>query len=419
MQHPELVLRFGIALLIGVLIGLEREYARLKEEVKAFAGVRTFPLIALLGCTAALITDQVGGWAFGVLLLLIGILIAIAYAIDALQGRVGVTSEVAAMVVFVAGALAYWDYLELAAALAVVTFGFLALKPQLHGLAERISSEDLYATLKFAIISLIILPVLPNQTFGPPPFDAFNPHKTWLMVVFISGISFLGYVLIKIVGSRRGIGLTGLLGGLVSSTAVTLSFSERSQDHLDLARPFALAITLAWTVMFGRVVVEVAVLNQALLTMLWLPMVAGMSAGLVFCGIYYFAQRTDGGSDVELSNPFELGTAIKFGILYAVILIVAKAAQYYFQDAGVYVASAIGGLTDVDAITLSMAELGGAPGGIALPTAARAVVLAVIANTIVKGGIALSVGSTTLRRALVLPFVVMLIASGVVAFLFV
>jgi uncharacterized membrane protein (DUF4010 family) len=419
MQHPELVLRFGIALLIGVLIGLEREYARLKEEVKAFAGVRTFPLIALLGCTAALITDLVGGWAFGVLLLLIGTLIAIAYAIDALQGRVGVTSEMAAMVVFVCGALAYWDYLELAAALAVVTFGFLALKLQLHHLAERISGEDLYATLKFAIISLIILPVLPNQTYGPPPFDAFNPYKTWLMVVFISGISFLGYVLIKIVGSRRGIGLTGLLGGLVSSTAVTLSFSERSQDHLDLACPFALAITLAWTVMFGRVLVEVAVLNQALLSMLWLPMAAGMAAGLVFCGIYYFAQRTDEGSDVELSNPFELGTAIKFGILYAVILIVAKAAQYYFQDAGVYVASAIAGLTDVDAITLSMAELSGTPGGIALPTAARAVVLAVIANTIVKGGIALGVGSTTLRRALVPPFVVMLIVSGVVAFLFV
>lgn len=419
MQHPELVLRFGIALLIGVLIGLEREYARLKEEVKAFAGVRTFPLFALLGCSAGLITDLVGGWAFGVLVMLIGLLIAIAYAIDAFQGRVGVTSEMAAMVVFVSGALAYWDYLELAAALAVVTFGFLTLKPQLHRLAERISSEDLYATLKFAIISLIILPVLPNQTYGPPPFDAFNPYKTWLMVVFISGISFLGYVLIKIVGSRRGIGLTGLLGGLVSSTAVTLSFSERSQDHIDLARPFALAITLAWTVMFGRVVVEVAVLNRALLSMLWLPMAAGMAAGLVFCGIYYFVQRTDEGSDVRLSNPFELGTAIKFGILYAVILIMAKAAQYYFQDAGVYVASAIAGLTDVDAITLSMAELGGAPGGIALPTAARAVVLAVIANTIVKGGIALGVGSTTLRRALVLPFVVMLIVSGVVAFLFV
>ena len=173
MQHPELILRFGIALLIGVLIGLEREYARLKEDVKAFAGVRTFPLVGLLGCCAGLMTDLGGPWAFAILAVLVGSLIAISYAIDAFQGRVGMTTEVAAVVVFVCGALAYWDYMELAAALAVVTFGFLTLKPQLHRLARRVSSEDMYATLKFAVISLIILPVLPNQTYGPPPFDAF------------------------------------------------------------------------------------------------------------------------------------------------------------------------------------------------------------------------------------------------------
>jgi uncharacterized membrane protein (DUF4010 family) len=416
MPHSALVLRFGIALFIGVLIGLEREYARLKEEVKAFAGVRTFPLISLLGCSAALISELTAAWSFAVVAFLVGLLIAIAYAFDAREGRVGLTSEVAAMVVFVCGALCYWDYLDLAAALAVVTFGFLTLKPQLHRFAERISSEDLYATLKFAIISLIILPVLPNETYGPPPFDAFNPYKTWLMVVFISGISFLGYVLIKVIGGSRGIGLTGLLGGLVSSTAVTLSFSERSQDHPDLARPFALAITLAWTVMFGRVIVEVAVLNQALLSALWMPMAAAMAAGLAFCVFYYLAQRTDEAADMKLSNPFELGPAIKFGILYAVILIVAKAAQFYFQEAGLYAAAAVAGLADVDAITLSMAELAGAEGGVATSIAARAVVLAAISNTIVKGGIALSVGSKTLRVALLPPLVVMLLTGGIVAF---
>jgi uncharacterized membrane protein (DUF4010 family) len=417
MQLPDLIIRFGIALLIGVLIGLEREYARLKEEVKAFAGIRTFPLIALLGCSAALLTDLTSGWAFAMIAALIGVLIAIGYAIDAFQGRVGMTTEVAAIVVFVCGALAFWGYLELTAALAVVTFGFLTLKPQLHRIAQRISSEDLYATLKFAVISLIILPVLPNQNYGPPPFDAFNPYKTWLMVVFISGISFLGYVLIKVIGPKRGIGLTGLLGGLVSSTAVTLSFSQRSQDRPNLARPFALAITLAWTVMFGRVIVEVAVLNRDLLRMVWLPMAVTMVAGLAFCVLYFFAQRTDEESDVEVSNPFELGPAIKFGLLYAAVLIFAKAAQHYFQDAGVYVASVVAGLTDVDAITLSMAELAGAPNGVAVPTAAKAIVLAVIANTVVKGGIALSTGSTRLRRVLLPPFVVMLIIPGVAAIL--
>jgi uncharacterized membrane protein (DUF4010 family) len=418
MEHTELILRFAIALLIGLLIGLEREFARVKEEVKSFAGIRTFPLISLLGCSAALITDLTSAWTFGLLAALVGLLIAIAYTFDAREGRVGLTSEVAAIVVFACGALCYWDYLDLAAALIVVTFGFLTLKPQLHGLAERISREDLYATLKFAIISLIILPVLPNQAYGPPPFDAFNPYKTWLMVVFISGISFLGYVLIKLIGGRRGIGLTGLLGGLASSTAVTLSVSERSQDHAELSRPFALAITLAWTVMFARVIVEVAVLNQALLSALWMPMVTAMAVGLVFCGFYYFGQRTDDVSDVKVSNPFELGPAIKFGILYAVILIIAKAAQYYFQEAGLYAAAAVAGLADVDAITLSMAELAGTEGGVSIPAAVRAVVIAVIANTIVKGGIALGIGSRGLRLALLPPFVAMLVVCGAVAFLF-
>jgi uncharacterized membrane protein (DUF4010 family) len=412
-----LLLRFGTALLIGILIGAEREFARLKEDVKSFAGVRTFPLISLMGCSAGLLTDMTSAWTFGVLALLVAVLIALAYSFDAREGRVGLTTEIASLVVFVCGALCYWDFLELAAALAVVTFGFLTLKPQLHGMAARISSEDLYATLKFAIISLIVLPVLPNQAYGPAPFDAFNPYRTWLMVVFISGISFLGYVLIKVVGSRRGIGLTGLLGGLVSSTAVTLSFSERSQDHPELARPFALAITLAWTMMFGRVLVEVAVLNQPLLRVLWVPMGAGMLAGLVFCVLYYFGRRTDQSSDVKLANPFELGPAIKFGILYAVILIAAKAAQFYFQDAGLYAAATLAGLADVDAITLSMAELAGAAGGVTTATAARAVVLAAISNTIVKGGIAISLGSKSLRRTLLPPFLVMLITSAVVAFL--
>jgi uncharacterized membrane protein (DUF4010 family) len=416
-EHYELFGRFAIALLIGTLIGLEREYSRLKNEIRAFAGIRTYPLIGLLGCTAALLSEEAGAWAFGLILLILVTLITVAYAVAAREGSVGMTSEMAAIVVFVCGALAYWDYLVLSAALAVTTFGFLTLKPQLHSLAQRISAEDLYATLKFAVISLIVLPVLPNENYGPPPLDAFNPYRTWLMVVFISGISFLGYVLIQVAGSRRGIGLSGLLGGLASSTAVTLTFSERSDRHPELARPLALAITLAWTVMFGRVIVEVAVLNQALLRELWLPLAVGMVAGLGFCIYYYFSQRTAEETEVKLSNPFELGTAIKFGLLYTVVLLVAKAAEFYLQDAGLYAASVIAGLTDVDAITLSMAELSKGAGDITTSTASVAVVLAVISNTIVKGGIAFAIGSHTLRRALLPPFVAMLVAATTVAVL--
>jgi uncharacterized membrane protein (DUF4010 family) len=245
--------------------------------------------------------------------------------------------------------------------------------------------------------------------------DVLNPHEVWLMVIFISGISFLGYVLIKMVGARHGIGLTGLLGGLVSSTAVTAGFSERSQRETGLAKPFALAITMAWTVMFLRVIVEVAALNTALLRVLWLPMVA--LAGLGYCVYLYFSQRTDEQGDVVVSNPFELGPAVKFGLLYAVILLISKAAQTYLGDTGLYLSSIVAGLADVDAITLSMAELSSVAGGLDLSTAARAVVLAAMSNTFVKGGIVLMTGSLSLRRALLPGFALMLITGVSVAFL--
>lgn len=352
-------------------------------------------------------------WTFVALTILaVGLIIA-SYAVTAHE-HIGLTTEVSAGLTYACGALCVWGEVELAVAVGVVTVGLLTLKLELHRFAERISREDIYATLKFAAISLIVLPVLPNQDYGPPPFDVLNPYKTWLMVVFISGISFLGFLMIKVVGARRGIGLTGLLGGLVSSTAVTLSFSERSEQEPNLVRPFALAVILAWTVMFVRVVVEVAALNAALLREVWPPMAAAGAVGLVACVVFYLSQRSMGPSDVQFSNPFELGTAIKFGLFYALVLVVANAAEFYFQDTGLYVASVLAGLTDVDAITLSMAQLAGAPDGVSLATGARAVVLAVMSNTLVKGGIAMVVGSTALRRTLVLPFFLVL-ATGITA----
>ena len=235
--------------------------------------------------------------------------------------------------------------------------------------------------------------------------------------MLISGISFLGYVLIKLVGSRQGIGLTGLLGGLVSSTAVTLSFSQRSQKENQLAKPFALAILIAWTIMFGRVLVEVAVTNLPLLGVVWLPITVAGLAGLAYGAYLYFAPRSGEAGGVAVSNPFELGPAITFGLLYGVILLVARAAQFYFGDTGVYLSSILSGLADVDAITLSMAELSSS-GNLELPTAARAIVLATMSNTVVKGGIVLSSGSAALRRAL-LPGFLLILATGTALAIFI
>lgn len=419
MTDPTLFYRFGAALAIGVLVGLQREYAYGGPDDELLAGARTFALISLLGCSGALMADELGTpWGTVGLLLPVGALVVAAYVVGARKhGGVGLTTEMATLLTFVAGALCYWNLLPLAAAVGVATTVLLSLKPEMQAFADRITREDIYATLKFAVITAIVLPVLPDRGFGPPPLNVVNPHQIWLMVVLISGISFLGYVLIKMLGPRQGITLTGLLGGIVSSTPVTLSFSERSQEEEELARTFALAITVAWAMSYVRILAEVAVLNAQLLHRLWPPMAAAAAVGLAYSVYLYVSQPTREEGAVTFKNPFELSTALKFGLLYAVVLVISKAADVYTGDAGVYLSSFIAGLPDVDAVTLSMAQLTRADGGLAPATGARAVVIGAMANTLAKGAIVLGTGSRRLRRA-ILPSVVLMLTAGTgVAFL--
>ncbi|NIM93523.1 MAG: DUF4010 domain-containing protein [Anaerolineales bacterium] len=412
MDQADLFFRFGVAAAIGFLVGVQREFAHGGLGKEIFAGERTLALMGMLGCAAAFIADILNTpWAFLAIFILIGALIGIAYFVSAWRGEMGFTTEVAALIVVLCGALVYWGHTALALAIGVVTILLLSIKLETDILIRHITREDVYATLKFAVISIIILPILPDRGIGPPPFDVLNPYRIWLMVVFISGISFLGYILIKIVGPRQGIGLTGLLGGLASSTAVTMSFSERSNEKPNLAKPFGLAIIIAWTMMFARVLVEVMALNRELLNAVWLPLVVAGVVGLAFSLYLYFAQKSDEQGDVTLENPFELGPALKFGLIYAGILLVSRTAELYFGDAGIYVSSILAGLADVDAITLSMAELSGEGGSLPISTAGTAIILAVMANTIVKGGLVVTTGSRTLRRALVPGFILILLTG--------
>ncbi len=420
MAEVDLFYRFGAALAIGVLIGLQREYAYGGSEEELFAGVRTFALISLLGCAGALMAEELASpWGLVGVIIPMGALLVVAHFVSAWQyGGAGLTTEMATLLTLAAGALCYWEYLPLAAAIGVATTVLLSLKPEMHAFAQQITREDIYATLKFAVITVIVLPVLPNQGFGPPPLNVLNPYQIWLMVVLISGISFLGYVMIKLLGPRQGITLTGLLGGIVSSTPVTLSFAQRSRDEEELGRPFALAIVVAWSMTFVRVLIEVATLNGALLAVLWPPMVAAAVVGLAYGAYLYLSQRAKEGEEkVEFSNPFELGTALKFGLLFAVVLLVSKAASLYAGSVGVYVSSFISGLPDADAVTLSMAQLSGGEGALSLTTGARAIVIGAMANTLAKGGIVLATGSRGLRRAM-LPGLVLMLTTGIgVAFL--
>lgn len=418
MAQADLFYRFGIALIIGILIGLERERSKLQSSQELLAGVRTFALFGLAGCTAAMLSDLFHSpLPFVIIVFIIGGMLAVAYFVTAGKNGHGLTTEVSAVVTVLLGALCYWQYMALAAAIGVVTTILLSFKLEMHRFAEQISSEDVYATLKFAVITTIILPVLPNESLGPAPFDVLNPHRIWLMVVLISGISFLGYVLMKVVDAQRGIGLTGLLGGLVSSTAVTMSFSERSRRHPELGRTFAFAIILAWSVMFVRVLIEVAVVNRTLLQVLWIPIAAAGVAAIVYVGLLNFAQKSSRQEQVSIANPFELSSALKFGLIYALILLISRVAALYWDDTGIYLSSALSGIADVDAITLSLSQLSSQAGGVSMQTAARAIVLATMVNTGIKAGIVVSTGAPSLRRAM-LPGVALIAAAGIGAAFF-
>jgi len=415
----DLFFRFGVALFIGILVGLQREYAFGGPEKEIFAGVRTFGLIGLIGCGAALVSDvMLSPWPFVAAMLVVGTFLAVTYYIDATRGDVGLTTEVAAVLTVLAGALAYWGYALLAVAIAVIMAVLLSIKVEAHEFVQRLSRDDIFATLKLAVISAIILPLLPNQNFGPEPFNIFNPFQIWLLVVFISGINFVGYVLVKLVGPDKGIGLTGLVGGMASSTAVTLSFTQRSKVEPLLSKAFALAITAAWTVMFVRVIVEVLAVNAALMRLLWLPLLAAMGVGLAYCLFLYLRQpSSDEEREVEFSNPFQLAPAIIFGLVFILVLGISRASEVYLGDAGLYITSFFSGLATVDAITLSLAQLSRDPAVLEQSLAARAIVVAAVANTFAKGMIVIAMGSPVLRRTILPGFLLVIATALLLGFL--
>jgi len=405
-----LALRFAAALGLGVLIGLERERSHKPES--GFAGVRTFGLISLAGAMAAYVDRALERPALGLVLFgAIAALVVVSAVTSAREGDIGITTEVSALLAFLLGFLCVSGNVVLAAGLAVASGGVLALKQWLHGLAARIETADVEATLKFAIVTVIILPLVPNESYGPEPLDVINPYQIWWMVVLISGLNFASYILVKVVGAEHGIGLTGLLGGLVSSTAVSLGFAQRSRTEPGQSAALALGIVLAWTVMFFRVIVLVALIAPGLARTLapGIAVLGALSLGAVLW--LRRRQRSRARATVSAgSNPFELGQAIRFGVLFGLVLFVARAAQLGFGDEGLYLAGALAGLTDVDAIALSMAQL--ARGDAASQgVAARTILIAVLANTLVKGGLAIGMGAPALRRVM-LPITAGLLAAG-------
>jgi uncharacterized membrane protein (DUF4010 family) len=404
--------RFGAALLVGALIGLEREYVQQRSGEREFGGIRTFSLMALLGAAAAHFAEREGIWLFVVGYIAVALLVVISYIGEVIrQHEEGITTEMAALLTPLLGAMMIWGRPDLGAALGVIIALLLAMRPGLHGMARGMTDDDLRAILEFAIITAVILPLLPNRGFGP--FGVLNPFQIWLIVVLVSGIGFLGYVLIKVLGAERGIGLTGLLGGLVSSTATTLSFAGRSRQEEELSPALARGILLASGVMFPRVLVWVGAVAPAILPSVLLPIALMFLADLGVVAFLWRRERSSKSPDqpqVRLANPLKLRTAITFGLVFAVVLVTVRAANEFLGSAGVYLASGLAAITDVDSITLSTAQLA-SRGVLAMRVAATAILLATLVNTAAKGVMAWSLGSPSLRRTVRRGFGVILLAG--------
>lgn len=346
------VQKLAIALGLGLLVGIQREWT-----APHVAGLRTFAAITLFGAVCGLLVESVGGW------LVVAGLIAVAAII--IVGRLakfsnsdaqaGLTTQVAALVMYMVGAAVALDQI----ALAVITGGGLAVllhwKVPLHAVVDRLGEGDLRAIIQLVLIALVILPVLPDKSYGP--FHVLNPFQIWLMVVLICGISLSGYFAYKFWGARAGTLLGGVLGGLISSTATTVSYSNMSRRKEGAHAQAASVIMIASTIVFARILFEVAVVAPEILTGLLPPLAAMMGLMTLIAAASYilaFRQRKTALIDEE---PSELPAALVFGVLYAVVLFAVAAVKEYSDERGLFVVAALSGLTDMDAITLSTAQM--------------------------------------------------------------
>jgi uncharacterized membrane protein (DUF4010 family) len=394
----ELFGRLGIAVGLGLLVGLQRQ----RTDAR-LAGFRTFPLVTLLGALCGLLAETQGGWVvaggFGGLAL-----VMLGGDLPLLRGgeeRPGVTTEVALLVMFAVGAY----LMKGATAVAIASSGMVAvllhLKPQMHSLAARIGDQDFTAIMQFALISLVILPVLPDRAFGP--FLVLNPFRIWLMVVLIVAISLGGYVAYKWVGVRAGAWASGVLGGVISSTATAVSVARRTKEAGAKPDVAAFVILVASSVVFVRVGLLIGATSPGFLGAAWGPL-ATLFAVLMLTGVANL-RRADPTPAVapEQGNPTELKPALLFGVLYAVVQLAVAAANEYFGRRGLYAAAAISGLTDMDAITLSVTHLVGTA-EIGPATGWRLIVVAAMANLVFKAVAVAVLGERRLFGRIVVGF---------------
>lgn len=398
-MHSTQFLHMLIALALGMLIGLQRGWHERNTPAGGrIAGIRTFGLLALCGALAGILSSPLGPGIAIAMGLAVTLLLGLAHWLDSNDDHdYGMTTVVAGIVTYLTGLLTVLGDLSLAVAVAVITTIVLHFKQTLHQALEHLSDSEMRGILQLALISAVLLPVLPNQSYGP--WDALNPYEIWLMVVLIAGISLAAYFAMRLTGPDKGVMITSILGGLASSTALTLSLA-RMNARVPMPRLLACGILLASAIMYPRILLEVAVINPELLPPLLPPMLAMMLA-CVISAVWLWIKR-EPYAEVDTSKlstqPFQLIPALQFGLLLAAILLIAHGIREHMGEQGLWLVSIVAGLTDVDAITLTLARM--AQDSIGSETAVTGITLAAITNTLVKGGLALFAGHASLCRPL-------------------
>ncbi len=404
------LLAFVASLAIGLLLGVERE-----RNPAAKAGLRTFALTAVFGTLAAMLGEYSdGAWVPAVGLALTGLTIIAAYHRTPPEDDPGTTTVVALLLAYSLGALCWYGERTLAAAIAVGAAALLYFKAELRGILERFDRRDLLAVIQFATLSVVILPVLPDEGYGP--YGALNPFRIWLMVVLISGLSLAGYIALKIVGVRYGLLLAGLLGGLVSSTATTLAYSRhaRAGGTTDIA---AGVIVLANLAVLVRLAVVAAATAPAILSRLVPVLGTALLAGLAVA-LVSWRHRLAEEAEFPLpavANPAELRASLGFGVLFAIVLLAVAWLSDVAGHRGLYAVALVSGLTDVDALTLSSLQLF-TSGKLGAREAVVAIALALLANTVFKLGLVVTMGGRPLARRVILPALASVVAAAVAIF---
>lgn len=405
------IINLAVALLLGAIIGLERGWdAREQKSGERIAGIRTFALIGLLGGVSGVLAREITEWAFPVLLVCVVAMAIVAYS-ERLEHirNFSITGMVGMVLTFCFGTIAVVVDPVMATAAAVVTAIILDNKEEIHGWVNKLKAHELDAALKLLLISVVMLPLLPNEAMGPG--GVLNPREIWWMVVMIASISFVGYFAIRVAGTRKGILFTSLFAGLSSSTALTLHFARQSARNPELSPQFATGILIACGTMFPRILVYCFVINRDLLPLLIWPVLI-MTALLYGPALFIWrrnAEKLKVSQPTLNQNPLDLTSALVFGLLLTAILLLGEFLKNWLGDAGIYLLAASSGVADVDAITLSLTRMSN--DSLAMGTAVVGIVLAAAVNNLVKSGMAWGIGNRRLGLLVAGPMVISLVVG--------